>query len=58
MEVGKLADLILVDRDPSKDIGALQQVLWVMKEGVEIPIYPEWTCGAIRDGLVGAEGGA
>lgn len=58
VEVGKLADLILVDRDPSKDIGALQQVSWVMKEGVEIPIYPEWTCGAIRDGLVGAEGGA
>lgn len=29
-----------------------------MKEGVEIPIYPEWTCGAIRDGLIGAEGGA
>ncbi len=58
VEGGKLADLILVDRDPCQDIGALQHVSWVMKEGVEIPIYPEWTCGAIRDGLVGAEGGA
>ncbi|MDD5218947.1 MAG: amidohydrolase family protein [Candidatus Bipolaricaulis sp.] len=58
VEVGKLADLILVDRDPIQDITALQHVSWVMKEGAEIPIYPEWTCGAVRDGLIGAGGRA
>jgi len=51
VQVGKLADLILVDRDPTSDITALQAVSWVMKEGAVVPIYPEWACGPIRDGL-------
>lgn len=34
VEPGKLADLILVKGDPSKDISALRHVGWVMKGGV------------------------
>jgi imidazolonepropionase-like amidohydrolase len=33
VEVGKLADIILVDGDPSKDISDLRKVSWVMKDG-------------------------
>jgi hypothetical protein len=31
--VGKEADLVLVDGDPSKDIGAMRRTLWVMSDG-------------------------
>jgi len=31
---GKRADIIAVDGDPLKDIGAMQKVQWVMKSGV------------------------
>ena len=41
-EKGKYADLIMVDRNPLEDIGALAEVSWVMKEGQVIPLYPEW----------------
>lgn len=52
VKVGKAADLILVDRDPTADIAALGEVSWVMKEGTVVPLYPEWRCGAVRDGLL------
>jgi imidazolonepropionase-like amidohydrolase len=32
--VGKEADMILVDGDPSKDLGALRRVLTVVSDGV------------------------
>jgi hypothetical protein len=34
VEVGKLADLILVDGDPTQDIAKIRDVSLVMKEGV------------------------
>jgi imidazolonepropionase-like amidohydrolase len=33
LAVGKKADLVLVDGDPSKKIGDLRHTLWVMSEG-------------------------
>jgi imidazolonepropionase-like amidohydrolase len=42
VEAGKYADLIMVDRDPLKDIAVMGEVSWVMKEGQVIPLYPEW----------------
>ena len=42
VEVGKCADLILVDRDPLADISALSAVTWVMKDGWPVPRSPEW----------------
>lgn len=42
VETGKLADLIMVDRNPLQDITALKQVSWVMKAGKEVPFYPEY----------------
>jgi len=33
VEVGKRADLLAVDGDPSEDIAALRQVAWVMRNG-------------------------
>ena len=49
VEKGKLADLILVDRDPLEDITAMAEVSWVMKEGKVIPRSPEWARRPIRD---------
>jgi len=51
VEAGKYADLIMVDRDPLKDITALGEVCWVMKEGNVIPLHPEWARRPIRDPL-------
>lgn len=51
IEPGKLADLILVDRDPLADVTALEDVSWVMKEGMVIPRYPEWSPRPVREGL-------
>ena len=42
VEQGKLADLILVDRDPLQDVAALKEVSWVMKGGTPVPIEPEY----------------
>ena len=33
VEVGKRADLLVVDGDPSEDIAALRQTAWVMRDG-------------------------
>jgi len=52
IEVGKLADLILVDADPLTDISALETVGWVMQNGRVIPRSPEWDRRPIRDPLV------
>ncbi|MBW2369215.1 MAG: amidohydrolase family protein [Deltaproteobacteria bacterium] len=37
IETGKLADMIMVDRDPLADITAVKSVTWVMKGGREVP---------------------
>jgi imidazolonepropionase-like amidohydrolase len=34
LEPGKLADMVLINGDPSKDISALRHATWVMKDGV------------------------
>ncbi len=53
VEVGKLADLILVAGDPIQDIGAVGQVAFVAKDGV---VYrndvtaggdPAYRCGVV-----------
>jgi len=49
IEPGKLADLVLLDGDPLLDVGALEKVCWVMKDGMEIPLHPEWQLRAVRD---------
>jgi len=49
VEVGKLADLILVDRNPLENITAMTEVSWVMKEGAIIPRSPEWVRSPIKD---------
>lgn len=49
VEAGKLADLILVDRNPLEDITAMTEVSWVMKEGKVIPRSPEWARRPIKD---------
>jgi imidazolonepropionase-like amidohydrolase len=42
VEVGKLADLIMVDRNPLEDITTFKEVSWVMKEGTVVPRSIEW----------------
>ena len=49
VQAGKLADLILVDRDPLSDITALAEVGWVMQSGKVIPRSPEWQRRPIKD---------
>jgi imidazolonepropionase-like amidohydrolase len=49
VEKGKLADLILVDRDPLVDITAMADVSWVMREGEVVPRSPEWARRPIKD---------
>lgn len=38
----KLADMIMVDRDPLQDITTLKEVSWVMKGGAEVPFSSEY----------------
>ena len=49
IEPGKLADLILVDRNPLDDITALTEISWVMQGGRIIPRSPEWDRRPIKD---------
>ena len=48
IEKGKVADVILVDRDPLADIAAIAEVSWVMKQGRVIPRSPEWARRPIK----------
>ena len=41
VEVGKRADLIVVDGDPLADTSALRQLVWVIKDG-ELRRPAEW----------------
>ena len=49
IEPGKLADMILIDRNPLDDISALGEVRWAMQGGRVIPRSPEWTRRPIQD---------
>jgi enamidase len=40
LEIGKLADLIVVDGNPIKDLSVLDSVLYVIKDG-EVAVYPQ-----------------
>jgi hypothetical protein len=42
IEKGKYADMVMVDRDPCKNITAMQHVTWVMKGGAVVPFAPEY----------------
>jgi imidazolonepropionase-like amidohydrolase len=42
IEKGKIADLIMVDKNPLEDITVFKNVSWVMKEGLIIPLEKEW----------------
>lgn len=42
IEPGKLADLIMTERNPLQDIAALKAVSWVMKDGRVVPFAPEY----------------
>ena len=44
VEVGKRADLIVVDGDPLANISALRQLVWVIKDG-ELRRPAEWMEG-------------
>jgi len=52
VEAGKLADLILVDRNPLEDITAMTEVSWVMKDGQVTPRSPEWARRPIKDPIL------
>jgi imidazolonepropionase-like amidohydrolase len=47
IEKGKLADLIMVDRNPLEDITVFKEVAWVMKEGFVVPVSKEWSREAV-----------
>jgi imidazolonepropionase-like amidohydrolase len=49
IEAGKYADLIMVNRDPLKDITVFKEVSWVMKEGMVIPIQLEWKRRPVKE---------
>jgi imidazolonepropionase-like amidohydrolase len=49
VEAGKLADMIMVDEDPLKEIAVLKRVSWVMKGGELIPFHNEWRRRPIQD---------
>jgi len=49
VEAGKLADMIMVDEDPLKEIAVLKRVSWVMKGGEIIPFHNEWRRRPIQD---------
>lgn len=51
VEPGKYADLIMVDRNPLEDISVFKEVSWVMKEGVVVPLHPEWKRRPIKEPL-------
>ncbi len=51
VEVGKYADLILLERDPLEDVLALEEIAMVMKGGVVIPRHPEWEPRPVGQGL-------
>ncbi len=48
IEPGKLADLIMVDDNPLKDIKVFADVSWVMKEGTIVPLNPNLKGKAIQ----------
>ena len=49
IEPGKFADLIMVSRNPLEDITVFKMVSWVMKEGIVVPIQPEWKRRPLRE---------
>jgi len=49
IEPGKFADLIMVSRSPLEDITVFKMVSWVMKEGIVVPIQPEWKRRPLRE---------
>ncbi|MCJ7624218.1 MAG: amidohydrolase family protein [Anaerolineaceae bacterium] len=51
IETGKLADLIMVDRDPLQDITVMGEVSWVMKDGEIIPFLYERKRQPIKESL-------
>lgn len=34
VEIGKQADMLILDGDPLEDLGALRSIRWTIKEGV------------------------
>jgi imidazolonepropionase-like amidohydrolase len=52
VEIGKFADMIMVDRDPLQDIAVLDAVSWVMRAGVVVPFSPEWARKPIKSGQI------
>jgi imidazolonepropionase-like amidohydrolase len=49
IEKGKKADLIMLERDPLKDITVFKEVPWVMKDGIIVPIQEEWRRKPVQD---------
>jgi imidazolonepropionase-like amidohydrolase len=51
VEKGKIADLIMVERDPLEDISVMGEVAWVMKEGYVVPSLDAWKRKPIKAAL-------